>query len=161
MRILLVLLIVTLWTTKSNALSLSPHQEQFLENVNVCIDNLPTKTFVPRKIILGMAALESGWGTSRFFLQGNNLFGIRTFDQTVPHLKPLDNPMAEFGVKLYAHPCDSVQDMVSILSEHRSYEKFRKMIFSGLNLYTTLAALKPWAEDIHYDKKLKGIIKKL
>ena len=158
MRILLVLLIVTPWTTKSNANS---PQEQFLMNVNVCIDNLPTKTIVPRKIILGMAALESGWGTSRFFLQGNNLFGIRTFDPSVPHLKPLDNPLAEFGVKVYEHPCDSVLDMVSILEQHHKYEEFRQMIFSGLNLYTTLAALQPWSEDIKYQSKLERIIRRL
>ena len=29
-------------------------------------------------MIVGQAALESGWGTSRFAVEGNNLFGIRT-----------------------------------------------------------------------------------
>lgn len=159
MRILSVLLIVILWTTKSYALS--PHQEQFISNVNVCIDNLPTKTFVPRKIIIGMAALESGWGTSRFFLQGNNLFGIRTFDPNVPNMKPLDNPNAEFGVKIYLHPCDSVLDMVSILKHSRNFTQFREMIFNGFSLYSALAALQPWAEDTSYDKKLEGIIRRL
>ena len=30
-------------------------------------------------MIIGQAALESGWGKSRFAVKGNNLFGIRTF----------------------------------------------------------------------------------
>ncbi len=33
----------------------------------------------PPSIILGQAALESGWGVSRFFVEANNIFGIWTF----------------------------------------------------------------------------------
>ena len=32
--------------------------------------------------------MESGWGTSRFALQGNNLFGMRTYDEDVPGIEP-------------------------------------------------------------------------
>ena len=39
-------------------------------------------------MIIGQAALESGWGTSRFAVKGNNLFGIRTWDKNVPNLLP-------------------------------------------------------------------------
>ena len=34
----------------------------------------------PVSIVLAQAALESGWGTSRFFLQANNPFGIWSFN---------------------------------------------------------------------------------
>ncbi|NOY63816.1 MAG: hypothetical protein GXO97_00220, partial [Nitrospirae bacterium] len=33
----------------------------------------------PPSIILAQAALESGWGSSRFFVEANNIFGIWTF----------------------------------------------------------------------------------
>ena len=33
----------------------------------------------PNSIIIAQAAIESGWGTSRFFLEGFNLFGIHSF----------------------------------------------------------------------------------
>lgn len=35
---------------------------------------------VPPALILAQAAKESGWGTSRFALQANNLFGVWTWD---------------------------------------------------------------------------------
>jgi len=33
----------------------------------------------PTSIVLAQAAIESGWGTSRFFLEANNVFGIWSF----------------------------------------------------------------------------------
>lgn len=36
-------------------------------------------------LVLAQAALESGWGTSRFALDGNNLFGTRTYDAPPMH----------------------------------------------------------------------------
>ncbi len=33
---------------------------------------------LPVSLILAQAAIESGWGTSRFSLEGNNVFGMRT-----------------------------------------------------------------------------------
>jgi len=40
----------------------------------------------PSSIVLAQAALESGWGTSRFFREGNNVFGVWSFDETEPRL---------------------------------------------------------------------------
>ena len=37
-------------------------------------------------MIIGQAVLESGWGNSRFAVQGNNLFGIRTWTESTQHL---------------------------------------------------------------------------
>ena len=34
---------------------------------------------VPPSLVIAQAAIESGWGTSRFFVEGNNPFGIWTF----------------------------------------------------------------------------------
>ena len=35
---------------------------------------------VPASLVLAQAALESGWGSSRFARRGNNYFGMRTYD---------------------------------------------------------------------------------
>ena len=47
-----------------------------------CIDyinfTLPHSKRVPFEMIIGQAALESGWGSSRFAKEAKNLFGIRT-----------------------------------------------------------------------------------
>ena len=75
----------------------------FISAVTKCIDfvNLttPPDQRVPREIIVSMAILETGYGKSRFAIQGNNLFGIRTWNKDQAQLKPKDNPDVEWGVK--------------------------------------------------------------
>jgi Bax protein len=40
----------------------------------------------PTSVVLAQAALESGWGTSRFFREGNNVFGVWSFDENEPRM---------------------------------------------------------------------------
>ena len=57
--------------------------KQFLNNVKQCVDYVYFYNDVEEvnlELLLAQAALESGWGTSRFAKEGNNLFGIRTYD---------------------------------------------------------------------------------
>lgn len=106
------------------------NEETFIETLKVCIDYINFKTApskrIPSAIIIGMAGIESGWGTSRFAIQGNNLFGIRTWDSDTPQLKPLELPNARFGVRIYKTKCASVQDMIDTINRHTAYKEFRK-----------------------------------
>ena len=77
-------------------------------------------------MIIAMAGVESAWGTSRFAVEGNNLFGIRTWDlKNVAHMKAKGNPDANWGVKKYKTKCQSVKDMIRILNNHPAYAEFR------------------------------------
>lgn len=102
----------------------------FAHAVNECINfaNLttPIEKRIDRDIIIAMAIIESAYGTSRFAIKGNNLFGIRTWDKNVAQMKPKENPNAEWGVKTYITKCKSVIDMISILNRLQVYEEFRK-----------------------------------
>ena len=64
---------------------------EFVLGVNKCIQwhnfSLEPDKRIPREIIIAMAVLETGWGQSRFAIEGNNLFGIRTWDPSTPQLK--------------------------------------------------------------------------
>ena len=80
----------------------------------------------PSAIIISMAAVESAYGKSRFAMEGNALFGVRTWSAEVPQMKPLGLPDAEFGVKKYKTKCESVKDMIRIINNHPAYEKFRQ-----------------------------------
>jgi len=103
--------------------------ESFMLAVNKCIDfvNLttPPSKRIHRDIIVAMAVIESAYGTSRFAVKGNNLFGIRTWDKSVAQMKPQENPNAIWGVKTYITKCKSVQDMISILNRLEVYKDFR------------------------------------
>lgn len=119
------------------ARNLGLHEPQFVYNspdtfitaVSQCVDYLNFTVHqeqrVPKGMIIAMAGIESGWGTSRFATEGNALFGVRTWDPNVSQLKPLDLPKAKFGVKTYPTKCQSVKDVIDILNNHHAYEEFR------------------------------------
>ena len=122
------------------------------------------KSRVPTSIIIAMAGIESGWGTSRFALEGNNLFGIRTWNLKEPHLKPMgiDNP--NFGLKMYKTKCDSVKDMIRNLNTHRAYTEFREeraeQIKNGQWDYKVLISkLSAWSTNPDYGKIILRTIK--
>ena len=106
-------------------------KETFLESTRKCVQYLNYTTDrlsrVPTSIIIAMAGVESGWGTSRFAKEGNALFGVRTWDlKNVPHMKAKGNMDAPWGVKKYITKCKSVKDMIDILNRHPAYKEFRK-----------------------------------
>ncbi len=80
---------------------------------------------IPVSIALAQAAKESGWGTSRFALEGNAIFGQWTWDgQGIAPLKRdgdknhkiLKFPILRASVKAYKNN----------LNTHKSYSKFRE-----------------------------------
>ena len=131
----------------------------FVVATSRCVDYLNFTTNrhsrVPTSIIIAMAGIETGWGTSRFAIEGNNLFGIRTWDLTEPHMKPKDVPDANFGLKKYATKCDSVKDMIRILNTHPAYTEFRikrtEQIKNGRWDYASLLLhLDAWSSNPNY-----------
>ena len=102
----------------------------FLTATGKCVEYLNYTTDrlsrVPTSIIIAMAGVESGWGTSRFANEGNALFGVRTWDDNTPRMKAKGDPDAEWGVKKYKTKCQSVKDMIAIINRHRAYKEFRE-----------------------------------
>lgn len=43
----------------------------------------------PVSIVLAQAAIETGWGSSRFFREANNIFGVWSFNPDEPRIKSL------------------------------------------------------------------------
>ena len=141
------------------------NNQQFLDNVNQCVDyiyNTTTDVFeVNRELLLAQASLESGWGNSRFALEGKNLFGMRTYDLTEPHMLPSNNPK-KWGVKVYQHECDSVLHYIQTLNNGHAYEKYRELRENGENdPFVLVETLDAYASDVHYFAKIKSILKKI
>ena len=132
----------------------------FLTATGKCVEYLNYTTDrlsrVPTSIIIAMAGVESGWGTSRFANEGNALFGVRTWSlKTVPHMKAKGNPDANWGVKKYKTKCQSVKDMIAILNRHPAYEEFRiereKQLDDGKWNYRKLMVLmNAWSTNPDY-----------
>ena len=80
---------------------------------------------IPISIALAQAAKESGWGTSRFALEGNAIFGQWTWDGA--GLAPLDRSK-EKNHKILRFPIlrASVKAYKNNINTHKGYKEFRK-----------------------------------
>ena len=141
----------------------------FVESTRRCVQYLNYTTDrlsrVPTSIVIAMAGVESGWGNSRFALEGNALFGVRTWDlKNVPHMKAKGNPDASWGVKKYETKCQSVEDMIAILNRHPAYEDFRAerelQIDAGKwNYRALMVRMSAWSTNPQYaDIILQAIV---
>ena len=120
---------------------------------------------IPTSIALAQAAKESGWGTSRFALEGNAIFGQWTWSGN--GIAPLDRESNK-NHKILKFPIlrASVKAYKNKLNTHRSYSKFRekrlnlrenKKKISGLELTETLNNYAQTGSE--YTKILNQIIK--
>jgi len=129
------------------------------------IDELSTRMdIIPTSIALAQAAKESGWGTSRFALEGNAIFGQWTWDGQ--GIAPLLRDKSK-SHKILRFPIlrASVKSYKNNLNTHKSYKKFRdkrkklrdsNKKVSGLELTDTLENYAQTGSE--YTKKLKQII---
>ena len=141
------------------------NNQQFLDNVLQCVEYIEHTTSdiypVNVELLLAQAALESGWGNSRFARVGKNLFGIRTYDLKEPHMLPSNNPK-KWGVKVYQHECDSVLNYITILNNGSAYKKYRELREDGIDdPYILVETLDAYASDKNYFSKIKSILTKI
>jgi len=80
--------------------------------------------FVPVSLALAQAAIESGWGTSRFALQGNALFGQWAWQKDAG-LKPAQASNANAVVRSFPNLFGSVRAYMHNLNTHPRYAAFR------------------------------------
>lgn len=82
---------------------------------------------IPPSLALAMAALESGWGTSRFAAVGNNVFGHWTF-RPGTGLVPRDRPAgAHYELAVFPDLASSFRAYLHNLNTHWAYADFRDL----------------------------------
>lgn len=142
-----------------------PEKDKFITIVKLCLvanDNYPnSNNYIPEKLALAQAIVESNWGNSRFAKEGNALFGIKTWNLNEPHIKPLGSPNANFGLKSYKSYCHSVKDYLRLLNTSPHYEGFRKARDSKASMTELTEELRDYAENPHYPRILMKIIKEV
>jgi len=80
---------------------------------------------IPPSMVLAQAANESGWGTSRFARQGNNLFGEWSFS-IGSGLIPKQRPVGEtYEVRRFPTLFDSVRSYMRNINTHWAYQPLR------------------------------------
>ena len=81
---------------------------------------------VPISLAIAQAAIESGWGTSRFALEGNAYFGQKVIGVKVNGIRPTDSKNPLIKVRTFKNLDDSVKAYLNNLNTHFAYKDFRK-----------------------------------
>jgi len=80
---------------------------------------------IPPSIAIAQAAIESGWGTSRFALEGNAMFGQWTWSKK--GIEPTDkNKNQDHKILKFSMLRSSVKAYKNNLNTHNGYKKFRE-----------------------------------
>ena len=141
--------------------------KEFIEKLETCINYLNFKLHryerIPKELIIAQAVLESNYGKSRFAIQGNNLFGIRTWNLDSPHIKPFDTKDQTFGIKVFKTKCSCVSYYIYILNNNSAFSEFRiqrkKMLDNNkVNVIKLVDYISKFATDTEYVSKVKRTI---
>jgi len=81
---------------------------------------------VPPSLALAQAAEESGWGTSRFAIQGNSLFGQWDFSGKGIKPKEQRSELGNYGIAAFDSPQDSIEAYMLNLNTHNAYQRMRQ-----------------------------------
>lgn len=82
---------------------------------------------IPASLVLAQAANESAWGTSRFAMEGNNLFGQWCFAEGCG-LVPAGRPEGEnYEVKVFSDVAESVAAYFQNVNTHPPYRELRNI----------------------------------
>ena len=122
---------------------------------------------VPVSLGIAQAAIESGWGTSRFALEGNAYFGQKIIGTKVKGIKPSGSENPLIKVRSFRNLNDSVKAYINNLNTHFAYKNFRKSryelrsfgkILEGRILANQLIKYSELGND--YVENIQKIIKK-
>lgn len=109
---------------EERAMAFDANEPQWLDLIDTALYRLDV---IPAGLVLGQAAYESGYGTSRFASAGNALFGQWTYGGKglVPEQQRKD--LGDHRIASYDWPFDSVRAYYINLSSHPAYEDFRRL----------------------------------
>ncbi len=112
---------------------------------------------VPASLVLAQAAIESGWGTSRFFYEANNAFGMYAFSGKAKCLKAKGSNAC---LKVYSNLYESVKDFIYNLNIGWAYREFREKRAEGASVFTLVNTLDKYSTlGKGYVEIVKSVIK--
>lgn len=101
----------------------------------------------PTSLVLAQAAVESGWGRSRFATQGNNLFGVwaSRYDANAIRALGARDGQSVF-LKKYNNIAESIDHYFLTLGRHNAYQKFRIKRWNTIDVFDMLVSLDKYSE---------------
>ncbi len=110
--------------------------------------DLPSHMITPPVcIIMAQAALESGWGTSRFFLEGNNIFGMWSYSESHDRLAAGEKRgERQIYVRKFKDIYASVLNYYQTLGRLKAYANFREALVKETDPYVIVSYLNKYSE---------------
>jgi len=148
----------------------STEQDMFIYNISKCAVEWnayytePEKR-IPINLAVGISAHESGWGTSRFVLEGNNYFGVTTKSED-PEKYMIPKKNKKVKLAKYNSTCESVFDFMDLLTKNKKYREFmeeltRQWFLDEINYEILLKTLHRYSKDKAWQVKVTRIIGQL
>ena len=142
------------------------NNKEFVTSLKKCISylnfDIPTRNHINTELIVAQAIVESNYGTSRFALEGHNLFGIRVWSKEgmLPYKQP---DFIEWRVRVFKNKCESVRYYIEILNTKQVYTEFRKARDMSFNRdpIKMAKALDSFSTNKEYEKHVIEVIYKL
>ena len=111
-------------TNADTAASMGDDSEQLQKVIDEALYKLDV---IPAGLVLGQAAYESGYGTSRFAAEGNALFGQWTYGGKGLVPEQQRKSLGDHRIAAFDWPFDSVRGYYINLSSHPAYEDLRRL----------------------------------
>jgi Bax protein len=115
---------------------------------------------LPNSIILAQAAVESGWGKSRFFLEANNLFGVWSFNADEPRIAAgVSRRDRTVYIRAYGNISESILHYFVVLGSANAYADLREARLTETSPFALLKHLENYSERRSaYTELLKEMI---
>ena len=154
------------YITKSNALWLKEQFKKYKVQSHHVNDLLIKVDIIPVSIALAQAAIESGWGTSRFVSEGNALFGQWSWFKGSGIVPENRDSEETYEIKSFDSLRQSVTSYMKNLNSNSNYSEFRmarnyyRENNNVINSVKLIKFLSKYAENSEYSKILEKIIVK-
>ena len=137
--------------------------ERFIISMQKCIAyhnlDIRKEEQIPTPLIIAQAIVESNFGTSRFAVEGNNLFGIRVWSKE-GMLPAKQDPSINWRVKTFKTKCQSVKSYILTLNQNHHYQEFRQMRQRTKDPMKLADALDNFSTSHEYANHVKQILTK-
>lgn len=146
------------WTKSDTAYFQETKRRYKASNIDDLVNRLVT---LPNSVVLAQAAIETGWGESRFFIQASNLFGIWSYDENESRIAAGKTRSDKtIYLRSYDDMSGSIVDYFDVLARHHAYKKLRDARLSTSNPYVLVNHLRNYSERRGwYTRQLKRVMR--
>ena len=102
----------------------------------------------PQSIVIAQAAIESAWGTSRFFREANNIFGMWSKNPNEPRIAAgvKRNGKKTIWLRKFATLDESIEQYYQTIGRVKHYKEFRKLRYETNDPFLLVKKLDKYSE---------------